>query len=72
MCPTLWDPKDYSPPGSSVYVILQAGELDWVAIPSFQSIFPNPGIEPRALADHTLQVNSLQLRNWGSPFMSYH
>ena len=32
-CPTLWDPVDYSPPGSSVHGILQARILEWVAIP---------------------------------------
>ena len=30
---TLWDPKDYSPPGSSVPRVLQARILEWVAIP---------------------------------------
>jgi len=32
-CPTLCDPKDCSPPGSSVHGILQARILEWVAIP---------------------------------------
>ena len=31
-CPTLCDPVDCSPPGSSVHGILQAGILEWVAI----------------------------------------
>ena len=31
--PTLCDPVDYSPPGSSVHEILQARMLEWVAIP---------------------------------------
>ena len=31
-CPTLWDPMDYSPPGSSVHGILKARVLEWVAI----------------------------------------
>ena len=31
-CPTLWDPIDGSPPGSSVPGILQAITLEWVAI----------------------------------------
>ena len=31
-CPTLCDPKDGSPPGSSVPGILQAKTLEWVAI----------------------------------------
>ena len=33
-CPTLCDPMDCSPPGSSVHGILQAGLLEWVAMPS--------------------------------------
>jgi len=35
-CPTLWDPRDSSPPGSPVPGILQARTLEWVAI-SFSS-----------------------------------
>ena len=31
-CPTLCDPLDYSPPGSSVHVILQARLPEWVAL----------------------------------------
>ena len=41
LCPTIFDPIDCSPPGSSVHGILQARILQWVAIPfsrgSFQS-----------------------------------
>ena len=32
-CLTLCDPMDCSPPGSSVLGILQAGVLEWVAMP---------------------------------------
>ena len=32
MCPTLCDPMDCSPPGSTVHGILQARILEWVAI----------------------------------------
>ena len=32
-CPTLCDPVDFSPPGSSVRGIPQARMLEWVAIP---------------------------------------
>ena len=32
LCPTLCDPMDCSLPGSSVYGILQAKVLEWVAI----------------------------------------
>ena len=31
-CPTLSDPIDYSPPGSSIHGILQARVLEWGAI----------------------------------------
>ena len=34
LCPTLGDPVDYRPPDSSVHGILQAGILEWVAVPS--------------------------------------
>ena len=44
-CLTLCDPKDYSPPGSSVHGISQARMLEQVAIP-FSTSLPNPGIEP--------------------------
>ena len=35
-CPTPCDPKDCSPPDSSVHGILQARILEWVAIPIFR------------------------------------
>ena len=35
-CPTLCDPVDSSPPGSSVHGILQARILEWVAISFFR------------------------------------
>ena len=33
-CPTLCDPMDCTPPGSSVHGIHQARRLEWVAMPS--------------------------------------
>ena len=44
-CPTLCTPMDCSPPGSSVYGILQARKLKCIAI-SFSRGSSNPGIEP--------------------------
>ena len=32
LCPTLWDPMDLGPPGSSIYGIFQARVLEWGAI----------------------------------------
>ena len=34
LCPTLCDPMDCSPPGSSVHRILQVRILEWVVMPS--------------------------------------
>ena len=42
-CPTLCDPMDCNPPGSSVHGILQARILEWVAVPLLQRIFPTQG-----------------------------
>ena len=39
-CPTLCDPTDYSPPGSSVHGILQARILEWVSMPSSRGSYP--------------------------------
>ena len=44
-CPTLCDPMDGRPPGSSVHGILQAGKLKWAATPSSGDLL-NPRIEP--------------------------
>ena len=45
LCPTLCDPMNYSPPGSSVYEIFQARVLEWVAI-AFSRDLSNPGVKP--------------------------
>ena len=52
-CPTLWDPMDCSPPGSSVHRILQARILEWVAEPSSRGS-SNPGIKPISLESSAL------------------
>ena len=62
-CPTLYDPKDCSPPGSSVHGILQARILEWVAILSLGDI-PDPGIKPGCPA---LQADSLPSETQGKP-----
>ena len=38
-CPTLWDPRVGSPPGSPVPGILQARTLEWVAIAFSRKLF---------------------------------
>ena len=40
LCPTLCDPRNCSPPDSSVHGIIQARILEWVAIFLLQGIFP--------------------------------
>ena len=45
-CPTLSDPLDCSPPGSSVHGILQARRLEWAACPPLGS--SRPGDRTRA------------------------
>ena len=52
-CPTLCDPIDCSPPGSSAHGILQARILGWL-FPSPGDLL-NPGIEPRS---PTLQADA--------------
>ena len=63
LCPTLCDPMDCSPPGSSVHGILQAEILDLVAMP-FSKGSSQPGIEPRS---SILRVDSLPSEPPGKP-----
>ena len=48
VCPTLCNPMDHRPSGSSVHGILQARILEWVAIPPPGDL-PDPGIKPESL-----------------------
>ena len=48
-CPTLCDPMACSPPGSSVRRILQAGTLEWVAIPFSRGSSWSQGSNPHFL-----------------------
>ena len=52
-CLTHCDPMDCSPPGFTVYGILQARILEWVATPSPGDL-PDPGIEPVSLTSPVL------------------
>ena len=64
LCPTLCDPVDCSPPGSSVHGILQARVLDWAAMPSSRS-----ASRPRDRTCICLlrwQADSLSLNHLGS------
>ena len=66
-CPTLCDLIDCRLPGSFVHGIFPARILEWVAMPSLQGIFPNPGIEFTSPVSLALQADSLPLSCWGSP-----
>ena len=52
-CPTLSDPTDCSPPGSSVHGIFQARILEWLPCP-LPGNLPDPGIEPKSLVSPAL------------------
>ena len=55
LCLILYNPMDWSLPGSSVHGIIQGRILEWVAIP-FSREFSDPGIEPSSPA---LRADSL-------------
>ena len=67
--PTLCDPVDCSPPGSSVHGILQARILEWVAMPSSRGIFPTQGSNQNLLCLLHWQVSSLPPSHLGSPIL---
>ena len=67
-CPTLRDPMDYSPPGSSVHRILQVRILEWGCHALLQGIFPTQGSNPHFLHLLYWQVGSLPLSHRESPW----
>jgi len=69
LCLILFDPMDYSPPGSSVHGIFQAGTLEKVAISYCRRIFPTQGSNPHFLHLLHWQADSLPLCHLGSPQM---
>ena len=64
-CPSLCDPMDGSPPGSSVHGILRARILGGGVAISPPGYLPHPGLEPESLL-HWL-VGSLPLAPSGKP-----
>ena len=71
-CLTLCDPKDYSPPGSTVHGILHSRILEWVAMPnsSWAGMVPTQGSNPCLLCHLPWQVGSLPLAPPGKPSTS--
>ena len=72
LCPTLWDPRDCSLPGSSVHRIFQARILEWVAIFLLQGIFPIQRYTLQLLCLLHWQVDSLPLHHLGNPHKYIH
>ena len=67
-CPTLCDPMDCSPSGSSVHGILQAGILEWVAISfSSRSSWPRDQTSISCRQPPELQAHSLPTEPPGKP-----
>ena len=64
LCPTLYDPMDCSPPGSSVHGD-SPGQEYWTGLPCHPpGDLPKPGMEPRSPA---LQADSILSEPPGKP-----
>ena len=66
-CPTLCDPMDCSPPGSSVHVIPQARIVEWVAMPSSRGSSRLGNQTCISYVSLLLQVGSLPVEPRGKP-----
>ena len=69
--PTLCDPMDCSPPGSSVHGIFQARILEWVAISSSRGS-SRPRDQTRAACVSCIARWTLLLSHLGSPWQKWH
>jgi len=67
-CPTLRDPVDCSPSGSSVHGILQARVLEWVAISSPRDL-PDSGFEAESSASPACKWILYHCATWEAPEM---
>ena len=67
LCLTLCDIMDYRLPGSPVHGILQAGILEWIAMPSHREIFLTQGLNPQLLRLLHWQTAPLPLVPPGKP-----
>ena len=69
-CPTLCDPRDGSPPGSTVPGVLQARTLEWVAI-SFSNAWSEKWKWSHSVVSDSSRPHGLQptrlLRPWDFP-----
>ena len=70
-CLNLCDPKDCSPPGSSVHGILEARMLEWAAMPSPRGP-SQPGIGPASLTSSALAGEFFTISaTWGDLVWKY-
>ena len=70
-CPSLGDPVDGSPPGSSVRGLSQARILEWVACPSPGDL-PDPGTESTCLVSPALAGRFFTLVPPGKPLRMFY
>ena len=71
-CPTLCNPMDHSPPGSSAQGILQARILEWVALP-FSRDLPDPGVKPASFRSPALAGRSVTTSaTWEAQMIGYY
>ena len=69
LCPTLWDPMDYSLPGSSVHGIFQARVLEWVATAfSKRSSRPRDGTQVSRILGRHFTVWATKEANKMTPY----
>ena len=69
-CPTLCNPMDYRPPGSSVHGILHARIRSGLVFPPSGDL-PIPGIEPRSPASPALAGGFFTTEPPGKPIVTY-
>ena len=69
-CPTVCDPTECSPPGSSVHGTLQARILGWVAISSFPP--PGVGLSTPGIGPHLLHLLHWQVDSFTTWAMYWH
>ena len=66
-CPTLCNPMDYRPPGSSVHGVSLIRILEWVAMPSSTDL-PNPVVKPTSLVSLALAGRFFTTVSPGKPY----
>ena len=63
-CPTLCNPMDFSPPGSSGHGLVQARILEWIATSCSRGVLPTQGLNLCLLHLQHWQVDSSPLRHY--------